>query len=79
MHLFSLYSPHPSPQKDFGPCHFFLFYVCVTCCFITQHQARNTAFLLTLPPLSYLGYETLRRVSCATAVFALDKGKVFKT
>lgn len=39
----------------------------------SANTARNTAFLLTLPPLSYLGYETLRRVSCATAVFALDK------
>ncbi|MCI4374834.1 hypothetical protein PGIGA_G00010590 [Pangasianodon gigas] len=38
-------------------------------------SARNTAILVTLPPLSYLGYETLRRVYCATAVFALDKAE----
>ncbi|KAI5606453.1 regulator of microtubule dynamics protein 1 [Silurus asotus] len=44
-------------------------------CFLTQHQTRNAALLIALPPLSYLGYKTLWKASCATAVFALDKAE----
>ncbi|KAK2854530.1 hypothetical protein Q7C36_006399 [Tachysurus vachellii] len=36
-------------------------------------SARYTALFITVPPLSYLGYETLRKASCSTAVFARDK------
>ncbi|GAA6097945.1 regulator of microtubule dynamics protein 1 [Tachysurus ichikawai] len=42
---------------------------------IKEHQARYTALLITVPPLSYLGYETLRRASCSTVVFARDKAE----
>ncbi|TSQ81024.1 Regulator of microtubule dynamics protein 1 [Bagarius yarrelli] len=38
-------------------------------------SVQKTAFLIVLPPLSYLGYETFRKVSCATAVFALNKAE----
>ncbi|KAK3572239.1 hypothetical protein QTP86_028527 [Hemibagrus guttatus] len=47
---------------------------CATSSFRRNGSAAwNTALLVTLPPLSYLGYETLCRASCASAVFALDK------
>lgn len=43
-------------------------------CIIRKNTAvKSSALLFTFPPLSYLGYEAYRRVSCATTVFALDK------
>ncbi|KAM9487685.1 regulator of microtubule dynamics protein 1 isoform 2-T2 [Clarias gariepinus] len=38
-------------------------------------SVRSAALFITLPPLSYLGYEALRTASCATVVFALDKAE----
>ncbi|XP_060778492.1 regulator of microtubule dynamics protein 1 [Neoarius graeffei] len=49
-----------------------------THCSSFRRSARsiwNSALLIALPPVSYLGYETLRRVSWVTAVLALDKAE----
>ncbi|XP_076827225.1 regulator of microtubule dynamics protein 1 isoform X2 [Brachyhypopomus gauderio] len=41
----------------------------------TITAAKKTTFLITLPPLTYLGYEAYRRMPCVAAVFALDRAE----
>ncbi|XP_026869111.1 regulator of microtubule dynamics protein 1 isoform X2 [Electrophorus electricus] len=41
----------------------------------TTTTVKNSALLLALPPLSYLGYEAYKRMSSVGAVFALDRAE----